>query len=175
MTSRALVSALRILPLLLLCSSPVLAAGPKQAMVGVLASDPRNAGIEMSAYWESMVSSNAIVISIDDIRQSKAPVDIVRVLYQFASQMSGDSRFKIVKLARNGEVRFLLEGDYFRSIGREYAAGQNPVYLMRTLAQNVYQLDGKAAFGTWSGGMLAVVSRQMDDLNSFVIQWAGRR
>jgi hypothetical protein len=161
--------ALTVTPLLLLPTPP--AVSPKGAMVAVLASDPRNAGLEMSAYWESLFSSDAIIVSIDGLSNPKAPADILRVLYQFASRISDEDRFKVVKLAKGGKVRFLLDGDYFRQVGREYSAGQNPVYLMRTLPQNVHELNGQAAFSTWSGGMIGVVGRQMDDLNAFINRW----
>jgi len=137
-----------------------------------LAQDPRNTGLQMSAYWESTFSSDAMVVSIDGMSQPKSPADIIRVFFQFATKISNETRFKVVKLARGGTVKFLLEGDYFRQVGREYAAGQNPTYLSRTLPQHVYDLKGKQAFPTWEGGMIAVVGHQMEDLNSFVKQWA---
>lgn len=125
----------------------------------------------MSAYWESFLSSQVIVVSFDGMSEPKSQADILRVLYQFASRISGENRFKVVKLARSGNVRFFIEGDYFRQIGLEYAGGQNPVYLMRTLPENIYGLDGKPAFGSWSGGMLGVLNRQMEDLNTFMKRW----
>lgn len=64
----------------------------------------------------------------------------------------------------------MLKGDYFQTIGLEYGV-QNPVYTLRTLPENVYTLEGKQAFGSWTGGWLGVVGKQMEDLNEFHRLW----
>jgi len=48
---------------------------------------------------------------------------------------------------------------------------QNPVYTMRTFPQNVYALDGSPAFETWSGGLLGVLGKQLEDFSEFHKQW----
>ena len=48
---------------------------------------------------------------------------------------------------------------------------QNPVYTLRSLPQNVYNLDGTQAFSTWTGGLIGVVGKQMEDLSEFHKQW----
>ena len=42
---------------------------------------------------------------------------------------------------------------------------------MRTLPENVFKMDGTAAFGTWTGGWLGVVGKQMEDFSEFHKQW----
>jgi hypothetical protein len=74
----------------LLYAAPGFAHSPKAAMSETLSQDPRNAGLKMSAYWASYLSSDAIVVSIDEIPEAKAPVDILRVLYQFAAKMEDE-------------------------------------------------------------------------------------
>jgi hypothetical protein len=39
------------------------------------------------------------------------------------------------------------------------------------LPEHVYALDGTPAFGTWTGGWLGVMGKQLDDSNEFHKQW----
>ena len=48
---------------------------------------------------------------------------------------------------------------------------QNPVYTLRTLPENIRNLDGTHPYGTWTGGWLGVTSRQMEDLKQFSNDW----
>ena len=66
--------------------------------------------------------------------------------------------------------KFFLKGGYFNKIGTEYIF-QNSFYTLRKLPENVCLLDGSPAFSTWSGGLLGVVGKQMDDLNEFHERW----
>ncbi|MNU11538.1 hypothetical protein D3C72_2594780 [compost metagenome] len=45
------------------------------------------------------------------------------------------------------------------------------MYTIRTFPQNVWKLDGTAAYETWTGGMLGVLSKQMEDVNQFAKDW----
>ncbi|BCG73329.1 hypothetical protein MesoLj113a_44870 [Mesorhizobium sp. 113-1-2] len=63
-----------------------------------------------------------------------------------------------------------MDGDYFRQIGRE-REWQNPVYVIRTLPENLKRIDGEPAFDTWTGGWLGVASKQMEDHAEFHKQW----
>lgn len=55
---------------------------------------------------------------------------------------------------------------------KEYADGQNPIYLIRTLPEQMYRPDGTSAFGSRSGGLLGVFGGQMKDVNEFGRAWA---
>ncbi|BAV45427.1 Uncharacterized protein MLTONO_0524 [Mesorhizobium loti] len=63
-----------------------------------------------------------------------------------------------------------MDGDYFRQTGRE-REWQNPVYVIRTLPENLKRIDGEPAFDTWTGGWLGVASKQMEDHAEFHKQW----
>ena len=67
-------------------------------------------------------------------------------------------------------AKFVLEGDYFQTLGKEYGT-QNPVYTMRTFPEKLYSPDGQRAFGRWSGGLLGIVGKQMEDFTEFHKQW----
>jgi len=48
---------------------------------------------------------------------------------------------------------------------------QNPVYTIRTFPENLYTIDGKNVYGEWTGGLLGVVTKQMEDFNDFHKKW----
>lgn len=135
----------------------------------VLADDPRNAGISVWAHYEFFVVPSTLVIDLRQVSATNSPADVTRVLLQF-SKTQEQTRFEFVKLAHQGSQKFLLKGDYFQTLGQEFGT-QNPVYTMRTLPENVYQIDGTPAFGTWTGGMLGVLGKQMGDFSDFHKQW----
>ena len=59
---------------------------------------------------------------------------------------------------------------YFRELGKEYDF-QNPIYTARTFPENVYTLDGEKAFPSWTGGLIGVMGKQMEDFAEFHKQW----
>ena len=42
---------------------------------------------------------------------------------------------------------------------------------MRTFPENVYALDGAKAFPSWTGGLIGVTGKQMEDFAEFHKQW----
>ncbi len=135
----------------------------------VLKSDKRNDGIDVFAHYEYFVIPSVLVIDLRKVSDQNSPADVTRVLLQFA-QTQKSKTYSQVKLAHRGKVKFILKGDYFQTLGVEFG-DQNPVYSMRTFPGNVYLLDGTAAFGTWTGGMLGVLGKQMEDFNEFHTRW----
>lgn len=138
-----------------------------------LATDVRNSEYSLKAHFRYYADISTLVLDLSDVEQV-APADLFRGLFQ-SSKALHDSRrqFDRVVLARSGKPVFVMEGDDFFSIGSEYGAGQNPVYLIRTLPEKLRRPDGMAAFGTWEGGWLGVLAKQMDDANEAARQWAG--
>ena len=55
-------------------------------------------------------------------------------------------------------------------LGEEFGE-QNPVYTIRTFPEHLSRPDGAQAFSTWTGGILGVLSKQMDDFNKFNKEW----
>jgi hypothetical protein len=135
----------------------------------VIGKDPRNAGISVFAHYEGFVNPNVLVFDLRSISGSNSPIDVSRVLLQYADKVQEKS-FSQVILSYRGTPKFMLKGEYFRTLGREYDF-QNPVYTLRTLPENVYNIDGTPAFGTWTGGWLGVVGKQMENLNDFHKRW----
>ena len=44
-------------------------------------------------------------------------------------------------------------------------------YLIRTLPEKLFNPDGTAAFGRWEGGLLGVLSKQMEDVSAAALRW----
>ena len=135
----------------------------------VLGSDERNQGVSVFAHYQYFVDPSVLVIDLSKVSGTNSPADVTRVLLQFA-QSQKSKRFELVKLAHQGTTKFMLKGDFFQNLGIEFG-DQNPVYTMRTFPENVYNLDGTTAFGTWTGGMLGVLGKQMEDFNEFHKKW----
>ena len=134
----------------------------------VISSDDRNSGVKASASYQWMINPSVLVFSVDGA-SSASPADVSRILLQYAERLEG-RKFSSVLLAQKGKPIFLLKGDYFKQLGEEYGV-QNVIYTLRTMPENVFELDGSPAFSSWSGGWLGVMGQQLDDLNNFHRRW----
>lgn len=135
----------------------------------IIKSDSRNDGISVFVHYEWFINPNILVFDLRNITSSKSPMDVSRVLLQLSEKLK-ENTYNHVILSFEGKSRFILKGDFFKVTGNEYGT-QNPVYTLRTLPQNVYHLNDKKAFSTWSGGVLGVMGKQMEDLTEFHKQW----
>lgn len=135
----------------------------------VASSDDRNEGVKVWAYYNHGLPGGSIVFDLRGISPENSQMDVFRVLLQFASAMK-DRHFDRVYLAWKGERRFFLEGSYFNELGAEYEF-QNPVYTLRTLPEHVRRPDGSQAYGTWTGGWLGVLGKQLEDVTQFQRDW----
>lgn len=137
-----------------------------------LGGDTRNVNFSLRAHYAYFVDPRTLVLNLSGV-DGASPIDLYRGLFQSAEALSGAGReVGRVVLARNGSPRFQLDGAVFLELGREVSAGQNPVYLVRTLPEKLYKPDGSPAFGTWNGGLFGVLARQMEDVNEAARQWA---
>jgi len=134
-----------------------------------VSSDPRNNGIEILVHYKWFIHPSILVFDLRSVSGSNSSADVTRSLLQSAGSLKR-KEFEFVILSYKGNPKFMLKGDYFQTIGLEYGV-QNPVYTLRTLPENVYTLEGKQAFGSWTGGWLGVVGKQMEDLNEFHRLW----
>jgi hypothetical protein len=138
----------------------------------VLDKDPRNKGVEVSAHYKTYVNPSVLVYDLRGVAGTNSRLDVTRVLLQFAEQVK-DKKFERVELAFRGETKFLLDGDYFQQLGREYNY-QNPVYTTNHMPENLRLPDGTRAYDTWTGGLLGVSLKQMQDFNDFHDRWYWR-
>ena len=138
-------------------------------MEDVLKSDPRNSGIHIAAHYKYYLVPSVLVLDMKEVSSRKSPADVFRVLLQYASEIQ-KMEFDKVSLNSKGKAKFILKGNYFRELGKEYGL-QNPVYTMRTFPENVYTLNGQKAFPSWTGGLLGVTGKQVEDFTEFHKQW----
>ncbi|WP_242912299.1 MULTISPECIES: hypothetical protein [Brevundimonas] len=131
--------------------------------------DHRNEVATLYAYRTGLLHPSRVTLDLRDVGNA-APVDLFRVMFQSADALS-EHNITEVTLARDGKAVFKMDGDEFRDMGRAYGLGENTVYLMRTLPEKLERPDGTAAYGTWSGGWLGVLTRQMDDATDFAQTW----
>ena len=80
------------------------------------------------------------------------------------------SEFSTIELEHKGNLKFIIEGSYFKQLGNEYEF-QNPVYTMRTFPSNLKNPDGTQAYGEWTGGLFGVLNEQLEDFNDFHKRW----
>lgn len=135
----------------------------------VLGRDDRNAVTSVHVYRSWLIHPRDITVDLV-AADGAATIDLTRALFQAAEALKG-REFGRVILARQGKPMFMMEGAAFAQLGQEYSSGQNPVYLIRTLPEQLYLPDGTAAFGSWTGGWLGVFGRQIEDVNSFGQAW----
>lgn len=134
-----------------------------------LAADPRNEKLTLWVYHRYGLVPGTLVVDLRGFKDEAAMVDVMRALLQSAEAHKG-AKFDRVLLAYKGASKFMLDGAYYQKLGQEFE-GQNPVYTLRTFPENVFKVDGSPAYGTWTGGLLGVLSKQMEDLNQFSKDW----
>ncbi len=138
-------------------------------LADVLKSDSRNSGIHMIAHYGNHIVPSVLVLDLRKVSGKNSAADVFRVLLQYAEAIQ-KKEFETVYLNYKGKTKFVLEGAYFRELGKEYDF-QNPVYTMRTFPENVYTPDGEKAFPSWTGGLIGVAGKQMEDFAEFHQQW----
>lgn len=141
----------------------------QQKMNSVINNDYRNSGVEVSVHYGSYINNNNLIYNLTSISGSNSPVDIFRVFLQFAEKVKND-KFSNVELEYRGKLKFKLSGAYFRELGREYSS-QNPIYTMRKFPSNLINPDGTQAYSEWTGGLLGVLNKEMEDFNDFHKKW----
>lgn len=134
-----------------------------------ISTDARNEGISFDVHYKNYVYVNTLVFDLKDISSDKAAVDIFRIFLQTASTLK-DEDFEIINLSYKGKTKFTLKGDYYKTLGKEYGE-QNAAYTMRTFPENLYSVDGSLAYTKWEGGLLGVLTKQMEDFSDFHQKW----
>ena len=131
--------------------------------------DHRNVGIDVSVYYRDAFDKSVVVFDLQDVSGSNSRLDVFRVLLDFAEKMQ-DDYCETVELAFRGETKFKMDGFYFRTLGRERDL-QNPAYTIRTFPENLKTPSGVSAYPEWTGGLIGVLNKQMEDFNDFHDNW----
>jgi hypothetical protein len=135
----------------------------------VLSEDSRNSGISVRVHYGYYIDLSALVFDLRAVLMTNSQVDVFRVLLQYTAKMKS-SHYGKVHLAFRGETKFVLDGEYFQQLGQEYGA-QNPAYTMRTFPAHLKRPDGSEAYGSWTGGMIGVLQKEMEDFSNFHAKW----
>lgn len=141
----------------------------QNAMNEVLKTDPRNKGVEVSVHYQTYVNPSVLIYDLRGLSGTNSKVDVFRSFLQFAEKMK-NKKFNKVELAFRGETKFVLNGAYFQELGLEYGT-QNPVWTMNHFPENLFLPDGTRAYGTWTGGLLGVSGKQIEDFNDCHDKW----
>lgn len=131
--------------------------------------DQRNEVVILYSYMRWGLDPSTVVLDLWGVSEGAAMLDVDRVLFDTAKALK-DGSFSHIQLAFRGRPVFQMEGAYFRQIGAE-RDWQNPVYVIRTLPEHIYDMKGNPAFGTWTGGWLGVINKQMEGHADFHRRW----
>lgn len=134
-----------------------------------LSEDYRNTSASIAVYHRWGIHPNEIVVDIRSVEGSASRLDITRMLFQIA-EVFEDRNYSTVILAHRGKEKLKLDGDFFKETGETFSF-QNPIHLSRELPKNVYHLDGKRAYGSYSGGWLGVLNAELEQLNDLHDDW----
>jgi hypothetical protein len=126
-------------------------------------------GAETVVYRRDLLGGNDIVFDVQSVSGDMSMVIMTRRLLKTAEALK-DLDVGRVYLAYKGREKFYFDGAYFKQIGAE-RQWQNPVYTIRTMPENVHNLDGSSAFQSWSGGLIGVLGQQMNDVDEFHRRW----
>ena len=135
----------------------------------VIKEDYRNEGIEIKVSYEYIFNKKKVIYDVKNINGEKSVTDIFRVFLQFSNKVK-NREFEYVTLSCRGVKKFKIKGDYFKTLGIEYEE-QNPMYTIRTFPENVFNLDNTTAYSQWTGGILGVLEKQMEDFTDFNNKW----
>ncbi len=166
-TQLFLLGGIVLIPVLIWSANFLMIGNPVRNELGT---DSRNSAYRLSAHYGYYLDPNTLALDLTDV-DSAAPIDLFRGLFQAAKALH-TRHFGQVRLERSHKVMFTMSGEDFDSIGSEYDAGQNPVYLIRTLPEKLSLPDGTPAFGHWEGGLIGLLGKQMQDVNDVAGQWA---
>jgi hypothetical protein len=140
-----------------------------QTIMNNVLSRSENAGIKVSVHYGGYLDGDILLYDLRSVAANKSMADVFRVLLQFAESMQSEE-FETIKLCFRGNTKFEVDGDYFRSLEREYAL-ENPVYTIRTFPQHLKTANGRRAFPPRLGGWLYVLRKQVEDFSEFHRQW----
>jgi hypothetical protein len=87
--------------------------------------------------------TSVIVFDLQEVPGTKSRLDVFRLLLDFTHEMR-EEYSESVELAYRGDIRFKIDGSYFRTLGRERNS-ENPVYTIRTFPENVQTPGGMRA------------------------------
>jgi hypothetical protein len=129
----------------------------------------RNKNVIAKAHFDGWIHTDTVVFDLSEVSGESSAMDIFRVFLQFAETQK-EHRYDKVILSAYGEKKFSIAGDYFHELGIEYGS-QNPMYTIRTFPHHVTDMNGIQPFPEYTGGILGVLSKEMEEFNDMSKQW----
>ena len=130
---------------------------------------PGNDIVEAKSHYEGWLNPSVLIYDLRDVSGNATRLDVFRVFLQFA-EIQKSKKYERVVLCRNGEPRFIIDGAYFQEIGQEYEM-QNPMYTIRTFPTHLLTVDGRHPYSEYEGGILGVLSKEMEQFSDFCDEW----
>ena len=125
--------------------------------------------ITIASYYRFGVVPDSIVFDLRHVGWDASGALILGRFFAFAEEFK-DREFREIRLAYKGKTKFILDGSDFNEIGQENS-WQNPVYTIRTFPEKLRTPDGMKAYSSVSGGVLGVLSVQMNNVNEIARDW----
>jgi hypothetical protein len=141
----------------------------EKPLEAVFVNDPRNRVVTAHTHFDGWINPNVVVFDITDISDSASRLDVFRMLLEFSEALK-DRQFEKVILSARGHKKFVIDGAYFQQIGQELKS-QNPMYTMRTFPTHLTAMDGSKPFSEYSGGVFAVLGKEMEQFAEFHNSW----
>ncbi|MBZ5719200.1 MAG: hypothetical protein LAO03_02360 [Acidobacteriia bacterium] len=135
----------------------------------VLRADPRNGVVKARAHFDRWIDLNTLVFDVSEVSGTATRMDVFRCFLEYAEAMK-DHHVTRVILAARGNGKFKVDGDYFQQLGQEYS-NQNPMYTIRTFPTHLFTMDGTKPFAEYTGGILGVLQKEMEQFTEFSDQW----
>ena len=127
--------------------------------------DHRNTSVDFSFYQNGEIFRYCI----ENLSDQGSSMDVFRILLQAADNLK-NKQFSQVELCFRGSTIFILPGEHFSTIGKEFET-QNPMYTVRTFPEKLKLPNGENAFKKHSGGTLYLMRVQMADFKDMNSIW----
>jgi hypothetical protein len=127
------------------------------------------ADISAKSYYGSFLNRDVIVLDFLGTTGSVRRIDPIHMLLQFGEAIKANN-YRMLVLAKDGRRIFMITKTDLNELSEEYTYG-NPVWSFLHLPERLLLLDGEPAFSSWTGGVLGVLEKQTEDLNSVIDKW----
>lgn len=127
-------------------------------------------GIEFVLGYDGVLATDVLVIDLVGVGQAARRMDLIAALLDVA-EYHRDRRFARVLLARNGNRRFQLTGDYFAELGGVRQTDVNPLILLRSIPGNARDMDGGSPYPPARATNVMEAVAELERSNDFVDRW----
>lgn len=128
--------------------------------------------VDVDVYYDGMFSTDVVVFDLKDGGSPNARrIDPVHLLLQFAAKLDLTSVRRVV-LARSKRHVFYIDASDLQRLADSYDGGGR-VWAFNHLPESARTMSGSRAYGEWTGGLLGVLQKQMEDLDDLIRTWTG--